>query len=133
MATTPYPYLRGLEIEGRHPDDAGIWGVTVNRLMFGEGLPDPSEPLYDVPIEPDQPLPPPPAFPEARRLRTHFYRRIRSIEECVIYLTTVVPSISCAMELFSGFVADDRGYVPMPEPGEQPLPMTHAITIDEWH
>jgi GNAT superfamily N-acetyltransferase len=130
MATTPYPYLRGLQLEGRHPHDAGIWGITLGRMMFGEGLPAEDDPLYYVPIDPEGPLPPPPEVPKDRRYRTHFYRRVRSIEECVTYLTTAARSISFGMELFPGFVADHGGYVPMPGPGERSLPDTHAIKVD---
>ena len=38
MAMIPYHYLRALEIEGRHPQDAGCWLVTKNRLELGEGV-----------------------------------------------------------------------------------------------
>lgn len=129
MPTIPQPYLRGLQLEGRHPADAGIWGVTLSRMMFGEGLPAQDDPLHDVPIDPEGPLPEPPEIPESRRYTRNFYRRIRSLEECITYLQTVAESVAFATEIFPSFMIEHGGHVPMPGPAEQPLPDTHAITV----
>ena len=41
-------YLRLLELEGRHPEDAGNWSVSLQRLQKGEGILDEDEPELGV-------------------------------------------------------------------------------------
>ena len=59
MSKVDYTFLRGLELEGRHPEDAGVWGVTAKRLDVGEGFPTPSQSLeWSVEHVEGTPLPP---------------------------------------------------------------------------
>ena len=129
MATTLYSYIRGLELEGRHPEDVGMWGATVARLYFGEGLPVRGGPGDEVPIEPENDLPAAPKLPRSSLGRSAFYRRIRTSDEAERYLKAVKPGLNCAMEIFPGFVGEHGGEIPMPEPGEKPLPLTHAVEL----
>src|SRR5579871_6841669 len=87
MGTT-YFYLRALEIEGRHPVDAGIWPITARRLVAGEGVAVAPSPWSMVHFPEGSPFPstrrPPPEV--LRPNRSFYYRRIRSAEEAGRFL-----------------------------------------------
>ena len=63
MSVVPYIFLRGLELEGRHPHDVGAWHLTVRRLEVGEGVPSRLDPAWQVSFEVGRPYPPAPKLP----------------------------------------------------------------------
>src|SRR5271157_258973 len=82
MPTLSYHYPRDLELEGRHPSDAGCWPLTVQRLEVGEGLPSLSSEYALVTFAEGEPIPPSRRPPPDAIFRNFYYRRIRSSEEC---------------------------------------------------
>ncbi len=57
MPTVPYEYIRALELEGRHPRDAGCWPQTMHRLEIGEGTLPPDNPSAFIAFDESEPFP----------------------------------------------------------------------------
>lgn len=130
---TPYSYLRLLELEGRHPEDAGCWSVTVQRLQRGEGILDESEPDFLVAIPDAGVLPSSPIISHDRisSRRTFWYKRIRSASECESLLADN-PGIEVgpvALRLTAGWIHPESGYISSPQLGEPLIDITHAVKI----
>ncbi len=130
---TPYIYPRLLELEGRHPQDAGCWSVTLKRLQKGEGILNEDEPDFLVAIPDSGILPSAPIIYRDRisPQRTFWYKRIRSASECETRLVnnpgTVIGGV--ALQLTAGWVHPESGYIPSPQLGEPLLDLTHAVNI----
>lgn len=130
MPTVQYHYPRTLELEGRHPSDAGCWGVTVHRLLVGEGLPYDGTPWALVTFPEGEPIPlsrrPP---PEVLRW-TFFYRRIRSSAECERHLLlNPQAQVRPAFQLTAGWANPPHGMIPLPSDVDPPIPHSHAATF----
>jgi len=133
MTLVRYVYLRALEIEGRHPNDAGCWTNTVRRLEFGEGLPPEDELGPQVDVARNAPLPPSPKLATSvlRRGRSICYKRLRSVAECEDYLAHRYPVVF-ALDLFPGWGSPRDGRIPMPAPGESALADSHAVSVVDY-
>ncbi len=76
-ASVMYGYVRSLQLEGRYPEDCGVWPISAMRIAFGWGFvphdfwPPPTDGSWP-------PVEPPNADKIARRNRASFYQRIRS-------------------------------------------------------
>jgi len=129
MPLVDWGFLRSLELEGRHPDDAGIWGVTSKRLHVGEGFPE-----WTVEHIEGTPLPPAPELPayKLRPTRWAFYRRIRTTAECERVIRVRKDGPMIGLYLFRGWENPPGGVIPLPAPGEEPLPQTHAVHIVDF-
>lgn len=133
MPTVPYVYLRLLELEGRHPQDAGSWASTVHRLSVGEGFPADDTPEAEISFPEGTPYPPAPKLhPSLTRPNRRFsYRRIRSSAECERFLLSQLqeqhPSV--CLPLSTGWANPPDGHVPMPAQGEL---LTHTHVIHVW-
>jgi GNAT superfamily N-acetyltransferase len=133
MALVHYVFLRGLELEGRHPHDVGAWSLTVRRMEVGEGVPLPTDPDHMIEVREGEPYPPAPKLPPSRLVRFFYYRRIRSSAECERYLRTVVPEVPVSLDLFASWLNPPKGVIPMPKEGERRLDATHLVVlIDSW-
>ncbi len=130
MHKVPYIFIRGLELEGRHPHDVGGWHVTIKRIEAGEGVPLAEEPGFLVECKEDQPYPSAPKLFPSQLTQFFYYRRIRSSQEVERHLTRVYPDVPVCVDLFSGWAkppVDD--VIPMPKAGEQPAPDTHLVAL----
>lgn len=130
MPEVHYGFLRGLELEGRHPHDVGAWHITVKRLEVGEGLPLPSDPEYKVTCQEGEPYPHAPKLHPSRLVQFFYYRRMRSSAEIERHLLTVEPAVPVCLYLFASWGSpptDD--VIPMPPEGERPLPDTHLVVL----
>jgi GNAT superfamily N-acetyltransferase len=132
MNSVPYIFLRGLELEGRHPHDVGGWPVTVRRMEVGEGVPLPDDPARWIEVAADAPYPPSPRIPPSRRGHSFCYRRLRSVAECERYLALVEREVPVSLRLFAGWANPVGGVIPMPAAGEQPLDSTHLVVLDAY-
>ncbi len=130
MAKLHYSYLRALEVEGRHPADAGSWKITFLRLQSGEGLPTYRDLRSYVDHPEDTPLPPAPEIPESvpRLPRIACYKRIRSVPEVERYLDQT-PEIGFSLEIFTSWANPLNGFIPMPDSLEAPLKNTHYVRV----
>jgi GNAT superfamily N-acetyltransferase len=129
MALVSYIFLRGLELEGRHPHDVGAWPLTVRRLEVGEGIPSPLDPASMIEVPSNEPFPPAPKLPPARRVRFFYYRRIRSSAECERHIQIVEPEVPVSVELFAAWGNPQDGAIAMPAEGELPLENTHLVVL----
>jgi GNAT superfamily N-acetyltransferase len=132
MPQVSYIFLRGLELEGRHPHDVGAWHVTVRRMEVGEGVPPPEDPARSVEIDVGAPFPPAPKVPPARRMHTFYYRRLRSVAECERYLERVEREVPVCLQLSAGWANPPGGVIPMPAAGEPLLDDTHLVVLDSY-
>jgi GNAT superfamily N-acetyltransferase len=132
MPTVQYFYLRMLELEGRHPEDAGAWASTFHRLCVGEGQPPNDHPAATIEYPPGAPYPPTPKVsPEVTRpLRWFFYRRFRNSAECERYLVAhqgpLDPKPSINIPLSTDWAAPAGGVIPMPT-SRTLLTLTHNL------
>src|SRR5258708_6628125 len=99
MRSLPYHYVRALELEGRHPADAGCWGSTVNRIQVGEGLPFTDSPLSAIPIQDGVPFPNTERPPPEQTWRVFYFRRLRTADECAKYVIYTQNTVNAAFHL----------------------------------
>jgi GNAT superfamily N-acetyltransferase len=130
MPTVEYFYPRALELEGRHPADAGCWGQTVLRLVVGEGLPSSDSSWALVTFPEGEPIPPSRRPPPAVLWREFYYRRIRSSAECVRHmLLHPESSVHLAFQLTAAWANPPDGMIPSPSEADPPIPLTHAAIL----
>jgi GNAT superfamily N-acetyltransferase len=130
--TLPYHYLRALELEGRHPSDAGCWPVTVHRLEIGEGLPKFDTQWAYLTFSEGELFPTTNRPPPQVLWRNFYYRRIRSAAECdrqMLLDPESRPRI--AFHLTAAWADPPGGMIPLPSTADQPIPHTHAAKIIE--
>ncbi len=130
MPTLPYYYLRALELEGRHPSDAGCWRVTMHRLEVGEGMPKFDTPWASVTFLEGEPFPPTSRPPREVLWRNFCYRRIRSSGECDHQmLLDPMSRPRLAFHLTAAWANAPGGVIPLPSAADPPIPHTHSATI----
>lgn len=130
MPTLSYHYLRSLELEGRHPSDAGCWPVTIHRLEVGEGLPRFETPWAFATFPEGEPFPPASRPPPEVLWRNFYYRRIRSSGECDHQM--LLDSLSRprpAFHLTAAWANPPGGVIPIPSAADPPIPYTHNATF----
>src|SRR5262245_30306891 len=108
MATLDYLTVRSLELEGRQRRDTGAWPLTVRRLEAGEGVP-----AFPCAIEvpDDGSLPPTPRIPLAHRVRSFWYRRLRSSIDCEQHLRKVQREAPVCLHLTADWVSPPDGVI----------------------
>jgi GNAT superfamily N-acetyltransferase len=128
----PYYYLRALELEGRHPADAGCWPVTIHRLEIGEGLPWFDTDWAYVTFPEGGPFPSTIRPPQGVLWRNFNYRRIRSSSECNNQMLLDPRSRPRpAFYLTAAWANPPGGEIPVPSIMDPPIPYTHsAVLID---
>jgi GNAT superfamily N-acetyltransferase len=134
MTLVPYVFLRGLELEGRHPNDVGGWHVTIRRMEVGEGVPIELDPAHMVEAPAGEVYPPAPKLSQERRFRFFYYRRIRSATECERYLERVNPDpeVPVCVDLYPSWIDPPGGVIPMPNVGDQRLDTTHLVVLSAF-
>jgi hypothetical protein len=127
MPTVEYHYARALELEGRHPSDAGCWNLTVERMGVGEGLPRHDSPWWLVAFPEGEPIPPSRRAPPETLFRYFYYRRIRSSTECDRHMMLARNSpVVLAFHLTAAWENPPGGMIPVPSEADLPIPLTHA-------
>ncbi len=127
MRTLPYDYVRALELEGRHPSDAGCWPVTMHRLEVGEGLPQFDTPWALVTFQEGEPFPPTSRPPPEVLWRNFYYRRIRSSGECDHQmLLEPMSRPHPAFHLTAAWANPPGGVIPLPSAADPQIPCTHS-------
>jgi GNAT superfamily N-acetyltransferase/uncharacterized protein (DUF433 family) len=127
VPTVSYHYLRALELEGRHPSDAGCWPVTVHRLEVGEGLPKFDTSWAGISFPEGEAYPPTNRPPPAVLWRNFYYRRIRSAAECAHHmLLNPNGSVQASFHLTAAWAHPPGGMIPRPSDADPPIPFTHA-------
>ncbi len=130
MTIVSYHYLRALELEGRHPSDAGCWPVTVHRLEVGEGLPKPDTSWASITFTEGEPYPPTNRPPPEVLWRNFYYRRIRSSAECDRHLFLDPEGHPrLAFQLTAAWANPPGGMIPPPSDADLLIPHTHAAAI----
>src|SRR5260370_13964008 len=127
MPTISYHYVRALELEGRHPSDAGCWPVTVHRLEVGEGLPRIDTPWAGVTFPAGEPFPPTRRPPPQVLWRNFYYRRIRSAIECDRHMVLHPEGRpDFAFHLTAAWANPPGGVIPLHSDADLLIPYTHA-------
>ena len=130
MPVVSYTFLRGLELEGRHPHDVGAWNLTVRRMGVGEGVPQSLDWAESVEFQEGEPYPPAPKLPPSKRVHFFYYRRVRSSAECERYLRSVGSELAICVDLFPQWADPLNGVIPMPVEGDLRLDTTHLVVLD---
>jgi GNAT superfamily N-acetyltransferase len=130
MQHLSYFYLRALEMEGTHPQDAGAWPSTYLRMEVGEGFPWPGSD-WDVHTFADEgPFPPTRRPPPALMVRHFCYRTIRSAVECEQHLQRNVENTpQVFFHLTPAWADPPGGMIPPPTAGDIVLEQTHAARV----
>ena len=132
MPTVQYHYLRAVEVEGRNPDDAGCWPLTVQRLEVGEGLPFPNSPWALINFPEGEPIPLGRRPPPEALWHNFYYRRIRSSAECDRHMRLDRDGVvRPAFQLTTAWADPPGGMIPPPSETDPPIPHTHhCVFID---
>ena len=130
MSTVPYIYSRALELEGRHPDDAGAWLVTVKRIEIGEGYPSYEDLESQLEVREGEGAPRTPRFHPSKliRNRSTYYRRLHNTEECTRFLRFPNDGVAVSLELFEGWISPPDGVIPLPSEGDRSLG-SHVVSL----
>ena len=128
MTSVSYIFLRGLELEGRHPHDVGAWHLTVRRLEIGEGVPQWPDSATMIEFQEGEPYPPTPKLHSSRRERFFYYRRIRSAVDCERHLLRMAHVVPVCVDLFASWGIPPGGVIPMPKE-EARLDSTHLVVL----
>lgn len=133
MSTVPYIYSRALELEGRHPEDAGAWLVTVKRIEIGEGYPSYDDLESRLEVRAGEGAPRTPRVHRSRliRNRSTYYRRLHNAEECTRFLRFPNDGVAVSLDLFSGWIDPPDGIIPFPSKGERSLG-SHVVSLLEY-
>jgi GNAT superfamily N-acetyltransferase len=132
MSTVPYAYLRALELEGRHPQDAGAWYLTIGRLQVGEGLPV-HPPWSKVEVGDDDRFPATTPPPPNAIGRSFYYKRVRSASECERFLSLgPATDVRLSCSLTASWANSPGGVLPAPSPSDPPIGKTHSTMIHRW-
>ena len=130
MPSLPYYYLRALELEGRHPLDAGCWPVTMHRLEVGEGMPRFDTSWGIITFPEDKPFPPTRHPPPEVLWRNFYYRRIRSsVESDRHMLLEPLSRPGLAFHLTADWLNPPGGVIPIPSDADRLIPFTHAAVF----
>ncbi len=128
-----WSYLRALQIEGNYPVDAGAWTVTASRLQFGEGLPNPDDKHFMVPISDAFSFPE--VIPDIPTTRRHpdawaHYCRFNTARSAERFLQRLgSPHIAISAPLSPGWITPPNGVIPVPRPGEVFFEDFHCFAI----
>ncbi|WP_437193324.1 GNAT family N-acetyltransferase [Planctomicrobium sp. SH527] len=128
----PYSYIRATQLEGRFPEDAGAWGITMMRMKFGEGLYDPHNVECKLQPRPDGKLPDLPASrPSIIVDPKQFisYRRVRSAQWVAFRTSQIEESVRISIPLSPGWVNPPDGVVHTPVQQNVDFENTHAFAI----
>ena len=119
-----------MELEGRHPTDAGCWNITTLRLEIGEGLPQAHSPWEYVGFPEGSPFPPTTRPPQDALYWNYYYRRVRSSRECDhIMLLDRRMRPRAAFHLTAAWANPPGGMIPPPSATDPPIPLTHAAVF----
>jgi GNAT superfamily N-acetyltransferase len=130
VRTLPYYYMRALELEGRHPADAGCWPVTMHRLEVGEGLPRFETSWASVTFSEGEPFPLTSRPPPEVLWRNFYYRRVRSSGECDHQmLIDPMSRPRPAFHLTAAWANPPGGVIPLPSAADPPIPHTHSAVF----
>ncbi|MES2788807.1 MAG: GNAT family N-acetyltransferase [Planctomycetota bacterium] len=130
----PYSYIRAVEVEGRHPEDAGVWCITACRLHYGEGLPLPSDPAWSQQVAEGGELPPSHKIPRGR-LHSDLlaaYRMVPTGFAAYESLARKKERILIGLPLSPNWIAPDNGIIEPSDPPEIFFDRTHCVSLDEW-
>ena len=127
---TSYPYVRAVELEGRHPHDVGAWLTTTWRIGYGEGIPIPGSEGYTLFTIGDE-LPPTPRLPRDLRFPQYCagYRQLRTPRRLADYVAAGNYASVC-LPLTAAWVRESDGPIPMPTPSDVLHAATHCVEID---
>jgi GNAT superfamily N-acetyltransferase len=125
-----YKFLRGLELEHRHPNDVGGWLTTIMRLELGEGIPPADAVAKFSLVGADGRLAPAPKFKpgEVPMVRTDHYQRVIGSKHVTRWLKLDCDVATCVY-LFPWWGKPDKGYIRLPNIGEEPLEVTHNVRV----
>lgn len=131
--STLYSYIRGRQLEGTYPGSrtTGIWSITGYRVLRGWGIVTEA----DWPISPETltwpPDEPPGLDKKAKAARILYYRRVRSIPECLQAISkSLLPS--AAFQITEQWYDAKHGFIRIPPPGT-PIVGSHQVTLTGYY
>ena len=126
-----YSYVRGLELEGNSPHDAGMWARTGSRMMYGEGVPPPGHPANGPYFYSEtKGFPPTRNAPVADRGWLGPYQTARTTHEAEAYLRDVrygMVRLSCYLS--KQWLREGAGQITMPGEGDLLAEPTHSVVL----
>jgi GNAT superfamily N-acetyltransferase len=130
MGIVGYHYPRALELEGRHPADAGCWPVSIHRLEIGEGLPSPDTAWAHVSVPDGGPIPKPERPPAEVLWHNFYYRRLRSSTDCDNHIRLFPENlVRPAFQMTADWADPPDGVIPIPSPADRLIPHSHSVRL----
>ncbi|MFZ0519919.1 MAG: GNAT family N-acetyltransferase [Candidatus Acidiferrales bacterium] len=126
-----YCFVRGRQLEGAFPGkkEMGVWPITSYRIGYGWGLP-PEEvwPYGDSSVWPS---PEPPGVDAAAKShRSAPYRRVRTMQECVVNVSRGL-GVGASLSITEKWANPPNGRIPAPSADDIPFPM-HFVYLTEF-
>jgi len=126
LLSSQYLYVRGLQLEGTYPADAGIWLITACRVQYGWGtVAETAWPRVKAGGWP--PEEPPGLDALAKSLRIPFYQRARDLMECKRALAHPLP-VCAAFDITDQWFNAPGGRIEFPGPADK-IVGSHAVLL----
>jgi hypothetical protein len=128
---TVYPFVRARQLEGTYPGDrgTGTWPSTSNRIRYGWGTPPASAWSYEFGSS-WPPLEPPHIDSAAKQHRGCFYKRVRTIADC-IEETKHGLGAGVSLDITDKWANPVGGKIPPSAPTDIVV-ATHFVTIEHY-
>jgi GNAT superfamily N-acetyltransferase len=131
ILSTIYGFVRGRQLEGTFPGDraTGVWPSTGKRVGYGWGaLPDAAWPHRTTDAWP--PTEPPNVDKIAKSYRNTFYKRVRTLDDCVAELT-LLTTVGISLDISNKWANPPQGKIPSFGPRDIVV-STHLVSVEHY-
>jgi len=139
VSRVSYDYLRALQLEGRHPEDVGVWGTTLHRMMVGEGVTHNADPKAFVAVKDSNILPDLPRLGRGLRGNITYFRNLSTINEIEDYLDDHKDRINenrggvqISVPLYKEWVDAPLGRIPALRYDRHESTISHSVVIKDY-
>ncbi len=129
--STIYPFVRSRQLEGTFPGDGatGTWPSTSSRVWYGWGW----TPDWAWPHRPGSawpPIEPPDIDKIAKKYRGTFYKRVRTLDDCIAELTPRT-LVGISLNISNKWADPPGGKIPTLGPRDLVV-STHHISVERY-
>jgi Papain family cysteine protease len=129
--STTYGFVRGRQLEGTFPGDraTGVWPSTGFRVGYGWGTVPVKTWKYPARDAPWPPIEPPNVDEVAKAHRGPFYKRVRTLDDCIFELTQAPMGVS--LDITGKWADPPQGKIPSLGPRDIVV-STHVVSLQHY-
>lgn len=130
--STIYGFVRGRQLEGTFPGDraTGVWPSTGFRVGYGWGNVLEKTWKDSARDAPWPPIEPPNVDEIAKAHRGPFYKRVRTLDDCILELTQA-PGMGVSLDITGKWANPPQGKIPSLGPRDIVV-STHAVSLQSY-